>query len=65
MAIIRAFGTSALRQGFVLETGQNYYSEVFSLYGFHFELIAEKVNEDKNKNTFHFYIQVILNEWFN
>lgn len=61
MSISRGFETSAIRQGFVIEVEQNYYSEVFSLYGFHFELIAEKVPKDESSNcAFQFYIQVNL-----
>ena len=54
MSISRTFDVSALRQGFIIDVEQNYYSEVFSLYGFYFELTAEKVANDK----FQFFIQV-------
>lgn len=58
MSINRVFDTSAIRQGFVIETEQNFHSEVFSLYGFHFELIAERIKrEDSSKDSFQFYIQ--------
>ena len=56
MSISRTFDVSALRQGFIIDIEQNYYSEVFSLYGFYFELIAEKASNNK----FQFVIQVTL-----
>ncbi len=56
MLINRQYETSAIRQGFVLTLGkQNYYSEVFTLYGFVFELVAEQVSN----NVYRFYMQVI------
>ncbi len=67
MLISRQYETSAIRQGFVLTLGkQNYYSEVFTLYGFVFELVAEQVSND----VIRFYMQVNFNfnliiEFFN
>lgn len=56
MLISRQFETSAVRQGFVLDLKEQlYYSEIFSLYGFVFELVAEKSSNDFYK----FWIQVI------
>jgi BTB/POZ domain-containing protein 16 len=60
MNIYRVFETSAVRHGFTIDIDQNYCSEVFSLYGFHFELVAEKVtNSELNPNIHQFklYIQ--------
>jgi BTB/POZ domain-containing protein 16 len=59
MNISRLFETSAVRNGFTLDINQNYCSEVFSLYGFHFELVAEKVIklEKSHGHHFKFYIQ--------
>ena len=57
MAINRLFETSALRQGFVIDLENENYNDVFSIYGFHFELIAEKVNTETS-HKFQFYIQV-------
>lgn len=54
MAVTRIFDVSAIRQGFIIDIEQSYYSEVFSLYGFYFELIAEKISDHK----FQFHIQV-------
>jgi hypothetical protein len=54
MLINRQYESSAIRQGFVLNLGkQRYYSEVFTLYGFVFELVAEQTSEDSYK----FYMQ--------
>ncbi|CAF0716688.1 unnamed protein product [Brachionus calyciflorus] len=57
MAINRLFDTSALRQGFVLEIENGNFSDVFSIYGFHFEIIAEKLSTDDSNTEFQFYIQ--------
>ena len=58
MQISRQFETSAIRQGFVLDLDkQTYYSEIFTLYGFVFEIVSERINEEQ----FKFYIQVNLN----
>ena len=54
MLINRQFETSSIRRGFVLTLGSGYYSEVFILYGFVFEIVSEQVSEDVYK----FYIQV-------
>lgn len=59
MAIHRVFETSALRQGIVIEVNDENFSDVFSIYGFHFEIIAEKVKSDKINQTYQFFIQVI------
>ena len=61
MAVTRVFDVSAIRQGFVIDIDQSFYSEVFSLYGFYFELIAEKLSDHK----FQFHIQVIFDFVFN
>lgn len=58
MAINRLFETSALRQGIMVEINNESYSDVFSIYGFHFELIAEKLKPDDLSHTYQFYIQV-------
>ena len=65
MNVSRLFETSAIRHGFVINASHSYHSEVFTLNGFHFEFIAEKI-EDMEKNdlsylqNFHyqFYIHV-------
>ncbi|RNA23199.1 BTB POZ domain-containing 16 [Brachionus plicatilis] len=57
MAINRLFETSALRQGIVVDVNDENYSDVFSMYGFHFELIAEKIKSDDVSHTYQFYIQ--------
>ena len=59
MDIIRNFETGAIRHGFILDIEkQNNYSEIFSLYGFHFELITEKLEDEDNKYKYQFHIQV-------
>ena len=59
MNIYRLFETSAVRHGFTIDINQNFCSEVFSLYGFHFELVAEKVIKLEKSQGHHFklYIQ--------
>lgn len=59
MNISRLFETSAVRHGFIIDLNQNYCNEVFSLYGFHFELVAEKVTNLEKPNCHHYklYIQ--------
>lgn len=59
MNISRLFDTSAIRHGFAIDLNQNYCSEVFSLYGFHFELVAERVVNTEKETSHHYklYIQ--------
>ena len=56
MSITRDFDATAIRKGFIMDTSHNFYSDVFSLYGFHFEMIAERSPD--NHNQYQFYIQV-------
>ena len=59
MNIVRGFESSAIRHGFTINIDkQNHYSEIFSLYGFHFELITEKIEQNNNTYTYQFHIQV-------
>jgi len=57
MSITRDFDSTAIRKGFVMNTNQNFYSDVFSLYGFHFETIGEMVSDENNCKKYQFYIQ--------
>lgn len=57
MNVTRQFSTSAIRHGFSICLNENYNSQTISLYGFIFELIAEKISS----NSFQFYIQVYFN----
>jgi hypothetical protein len=44
MNILRGFEASAIRHGYSIQIDkQDSYSEIFSLYGFHFELLTEKI----------------------
>ena len=60
MKISRMFDSSCIRQGFIMDINQREWSEVFSLYGFHFELVAERIPKENEKYFFEykFYIQV-------
>jgi hypothetical protein len=60
MNILRSFEMSAIRHGFIIDIDKECnYSEIFSLYGFHFELITEKLEEDDSGNyRYQFHIQV-------
>ena len=50
MNIFRGFQNSSIRHGFTIEVDtESYYSEIFSLYGFHFELITERIDYKDNK----------------
>lgn len=61
MSILRGFESSAVRHGFSIDVDcQDQYSEIFSLYGFHFELVTEKIEQNNNKYLYQFYIQVIF-----
>ncbi|XP_059174751.1 BTB/POZ domain-containing protein 16-like [Physella acuta] len=55
MAGMKQFDCASIRQGFVIDEGINYHSELLSLYGFHFELNA--IKSDMENSTFQFYLQ--------
>ena len=60
MLISRSFETYAIRQGFYFDMTQNYYSEQLALYGFYFDLVAEKCfDSDTRTNKFKFFMEVI------
>lgn len=60
MNIFRGFENQSIRHGFTVNVeNETYYSEIFSLYGFHFELVTEQVEHKDNKYTYQFHIQVI------
>ncbi len=59
MNIYRNFENSAIRHGYKIDVDlQGQYSEIFSLYGFYFELISEKVVLENAKYIYQFHIQV-------
>jgi len=59
MNIYRSFESYAVRQGFTVDVdSQEQYSEIFSLYGFYFELIAEKIEQKDNSYIYQLHIQV-------
>ncbi len=65
MLISRSFDTYAIRQGFSFDTSLNYYSEQLALYGFYFDLVAEKSFDfESQTNKFKFFMEVIKNDLY-
>ena len=66
MKLSRSFDTSSIRHGFSMDIEQNRMSEIFNLYGFYFELVAERLDDCEIKifeelvsaRNLRFYIQV-------
>ncbi|XP_064603618.1 BTB/POZ domain-containing protein 16-like [Liolophura sinensis] len=54
MTAFKNFPSASIRHGFIVDENPQYYSEILSLYGFHFELKA--VKQDK-KGSYNFFMQ--------
>ncbi|XP_070541114.1 BTB/POZ domain-containing protein 16-like [Ptychodera flava] len=55
MPMMMSFEKDSIRDGFIIDQEPQYHAQIFSVYGFHFELKASRVGN--GANTYQFYMQ--------